>query len=86
VCPFKGELFYRALIKSLFVIMGKVKYKKGETEFEMSEKTFKQYIKPAQFRRLIGEKESKWYSTIWKRIIRIMPFIPKIIAVFNRNS
>lgn len=63
--------------------MERVKYKKGETEFEMSEKTFKEYIKPAQFRKLIGEKKSKWYSILWKWLIQIMPFIPKIIAVFK---
>ena len=46
--------------------MERVKYKKGETEFEMSEETFKEYIKPAQFIKLIGEKEIKWDLRLWK--------------------
>ena len=63
--------------------MGTVKYKKGETEFEMSEETFREYVKPAQFRRLIEAKKTKWNSRLWKWLIQIMPFLPKIIAVFK---
>jgi len=63
--------------------MGTVKYKKGETEFEMPVETFKEYIKPAHFRKLIEDKRPKWSSRWWKWLNQILPFLPKIIAVFK---
>ena len=67
--------------------METVKFKVGELEVEMPENTFKEYIDPTLFKKLIRasmqKKKVKWHQKIGNSLVKLLPFIPKIVAVFK---